>query len=1087
MKKPSLRSAGTLSTLCIACIGLFAGVSGLRGENISRPAEITPGNLRCEARENPLGVDTGSPRLGWVLLRAGPSVRGARQTAYQIIAASSQDFLMRDQGDLWDTGKVDSDAMNGIPYGGKELVSSARVFWKVRVWDAGGQVSAWSAPAQWTMGILKNQDWAASWITYPGAETARTKTLGYHAAVAQQIDSEKWVQIDLGHAQKIDAVRLVPMAHDGVDGFGFPVRFKVEASDVPDFNQRWMIADYSSADFHNPGTQAVELSGSGRDARYVRVTATRLWARGNGEFCFALRQLAVESAGETVSVDAPVQAMDSVEQYGWGRAGLTDGVAAAKPPAPPALLLLRREFAVKTGLTRAVVHVTGLGHYELFLNGKKVGEDLLSPGWSNCRKTVLYDTYDVTALLKPGTNNAAGLAMGNGMYNVIGGRYTKFQDSMGPQQAIARLLMEYADGSTETVGTDARWTAHEGPVTFTCVYGGEDYDARLEPAGWKESGFPATDWPAAAPSQGPGGTLTGLSCAPDPVRAFETFKPIHDQKLARGVVVYDLGQNVSLMPRIRVTGSAGSSVKIIPSELIRDNGDIDDTMCGGNNWWKYTLKGRGEEVWFPQFYYRGARYLKVILEPAPGRDDLPVLKSIEGVVVHGSGEPAGTFSCSNELFNRIYTLVRWAQRSNMMSVLTDCPTREKLGWLEQYHLNGPALRYNWNLANFFSKGMQDMADSQLDNGFVPNIAPEYVKFGGDGDGNPFRNSPEWGASLILCPWQQLEFQGDIGLSGRYYEEMKHYVEYLDGRAENGILDFGLGDWYDIGPGNPGYSQLTPKALTATAIYFEAVRALGQLARRLGNETDAQKYAAQSAAIRTAFNQKFFDPESRQYATGSQCANAMPLVLDLVDEQNRQAVLEHLVNDVQEKGVTAGDVGYRYLLRALADGGYSGLVYSMNNQTDKPGYGMQLARGATSLTEAWDASRYSSQNHFMLGQINEWMFHDLAGIQPDAPGFKKIIIKPAIVGDLTWVKAGYDSVSGKIESEWRRKGRNLSMRVDIPANTTALIAVPAEDVRAVRESDVPAADAPGVSFVRKDPSCVWFQVGSGVYLFKTVLP
>ncbi len=351
------------------------------------------------------------------------------------------------------------------------------------------------------------------------------------------------------------------------------------------------------------------------------------------------------------------------------------------------------------------------------------------------------------------------------------------------------------------------------------------------------------------------------------------------------------------------------------------------------------------------------------------------------------------------------------------------------------------MRYEFDLAALFAKGMNDMADSQLANGFVPNIAPEYVKFSGG-----FRDSPEWGSSFILVPWQQFEFHGDRGLLARHYEAMRRYAAYLGSRAKEHIIDYGLGDWYDIGPRPPGESQLTPKALTATAIYCEDVQAMAKIARVLGKADDAQEYERLAGEIRAALNGKFFQSAAGRYATGSQTANAMPLVLGLVEPSQRQAVLEAIVADVRGKGLTAGDVGYRYLLRALASNGRSDVVYAMNNQSDRPGYGYQLRQGATSLTEAWDARRSSSQNHFMLGQIVEWFYHDLAGIQcdPSGPGFKKIIIQPAIVGDLTWVKARHDCPYGRIESNWKRDGNEVTLDVLIPANTTATVRLPGKD-------------------------------------------
>jgi hypothetical protein len=321
--------------------------------------------------------------------------------------------------------------------------------------------------------------------------------------------------------------------------------------------------------------------------------------------------------------------------------------------------------------------------------------------------------------------------------------------------------------------------------------------------------------------------------------------------------------------------------------------------------------------------------------------------------------------------------------------------------------------------------------------------------------------------------------------------MKRYVAYLGSRATGHIVSHGLGDWYDIGPNPPGHAQLTPAALTATAFYYYDTWILARVAALLGIRREAVEYRELAGRIRTAFNQTFFDPVAGRYATGSQCANAIPLVMNLVEPARRAAVLAAVVRDVRERGnaLTAGDVGYRYLLRALADGGRSDVIFDMNNQSDKPGYGYQLAQGATSLTEAWNADPGSSQNHFMLGQINEWFYHDLAGIQgdPAGPGFKKIIIRPAIVGDLTWVKADYDSVRGRIVSAWQRAGTQLTLQVTIPANTTATIYVPTRNATTVREGRLAAGQSEDVRFLRMAGHCAVYEVGSGNYTFTAGLP
>ena len=758
--------------------------------------------------------------------------------------------------------------------------------------------------------------------------------------------------------------------------------------------------------------------------------------------------------------------------------------------ATAATVLLRNEFVVRPGAKLAILHVCGLGQFELIINGQRVGEAILMPGWTKYDQTCLYETFEVTDLLTPGTN-VIGLLLGGGFYRITGGRYAKFKGSFGPLQAIVQLHIRYADGHEDVICSTENWKGCPGPITFSCVYGGEDYDARLYPRGWDKPGYDDSAWEQAVTYLGPGGKLRGHSASAPPIKVVEIFKPVAIKHIQTNVAVYDFGQNASIMVRLVCEGPPGSKIRMIPAELVSTNGFVDRTSCGrGRAWWEYTLGGEGRETYTAKFFYHGARYVQVERYSAPETSELPVVVSLDALVVHSAAEPVGDFACSNELFNRIRRLVRWAQRSNMMSVFTDCPHREKLGWLEQYHLNGPALRYEFEVDRIFVKGMNDMKDSQLTNGMIPCIAPEYVVFGKDKTdfSNPFRNSVEWGSAFIIVPWQQYLFSGDMHLIRDYFSAMERYMDFLSSQASNYILHFGLGDWYDLGPNPPGYAQLTPRSLTATAFYYYNAQLMAQYAKMLGQKAKAKAYSQLGEKIKKAFNKEFFDPTNRWYGTGSQTAQAISLVFGLCPPAQRTCVFQSLTNDIVRRDFanTAGDIGYRFMLRALADNGASHLVYLMNNQTNKPGYGYQLAMGATSLTEAWDARPTSSQNHFMLGQIIEWFYHDLAGIQPDPiePGFKRVIIRPNFLADLDWVYGRYKSVRGEIVSAWRRFGNTISMRVKIPPNTSAVVWVPSHSIDNVTICGVHPKETLGAKLVGKNRGYLIFKIGSGEYHFTT---
>jgi alpha-L-rhamnosidase len=1061
-------------------IALILGAVVLRAED----GGLAVSGLRCDAATDPLGVDSLQPGLSWVLSGTG---RGERQGAWQILAASSREGLAAGRGDLWDSGRVESADQLKVPYGGLGLRSAEQVFWKVRVWDGAGQLSAWSAPATWTMGLLALSDWHTRWITAADLLHWVRPVLGYRSHEVADPNTTVWVQVDVGSTVPIDTVRLCALRHTVIEKLGFPQRFKVEASDDRTFQTSTVVADFTANGYPNPGSNIIGLPAGGVRARYVRLTATKLRVE-EGLACLGLSQIEVISGGSNVALNGLVNASDSVEDSPWSVTALTDGLALpGTDPRSNATLLLRREFRVRPGLRRALAFVCGMGQYELTCNGTRAGNDVLSPGWTDYYKTCLYDTRDITALLRPGAN-AVGLCLAGGFFNVqdAPGREGKFVSPDRPLIAIGQLRLEYEDGTVETVVTDANWRVALGPITYANVYGGEDYDARREPAGWDEPGFDDAAWSRALSLDGPGAVLRGASQSDPALGEHEILQPVAVRALRPGVAVYDLGQNAALLLRLHVSGPAGAIVKITPAELLQPDGSLDRRSGGsGPAFWNYTLAGRsGGESWSPRFFYRGARYLQVETKaPAGGAE--PKVDQIQGVVMHADAPPAGDFACSDELFNRIRLLVRWAQRSNEMHVLTDAPDRERFGSLEEYHLNGPALRYETDLTRFYTKAFDDMADAQQADGLVPNSVPEYAIFSGG-----FRDSPEWGSAFILAAWQHYLWTGDDAPLRDHYDAMVNYAAYLQRRSKDSILNFGLGDWYDVGPAAPGLAQLTPVALTATAFYQLDVATLAQIAAHLGKDSDAERLATQAGEIRAAFNHAFFDPATGRYATGSQTAQALPLVLGLPEAKDRAAVFGVLVRDVQARGtVTAGEVGYRYLLRALADGGRSDLIAAMNQRADRPGYAYQLALGATSLTEAWNGDRQSSQDHFMLGQIIEWFYHDLAGLAPDpaAPGFKHVLFRPQPVPGVTWARASHESPYGRVTVAWREESGRFILEVEIPPNTTANVRWPFVTAEEINEGGAPASRSPGVGARTMDEGHPVYAIAAGRYEFSGAMP
>jgi hypothetical protein len=759
----------------------------------------------------------------------------------------------------------------------------------------------------------------------------------------------------------------------------------------------------------------------------------------------------------------------------------------ATPPGPTtALPLLRREFQVDKPVVRAIVSLCGLGQHELHFNGRKVGDNVMEPGWTNYRKRCLYVTYDVTDRIVPG-RNAVGVMLGNGMYNVVGGRYVKFTGSMGPPKMIAQMRLDYADGTSDVIGSDATWKAARGPITFSCIYGGEDHDARRDRPGWDQPGFDEADWQPAAEVDGPGGVLRAQTL---PIKVTQTFKPAKITRLAPGLHMVDLGQNFSGWPRIKVSGPAGATVRLVPGELLDDKGRVTQASSGGPVSFNYTLRGEGQETWSPRFSYYGFRYVQVegatrdgdpAEDMATGDAAKPVLEDIEGQFTHLAAERVGQFSCSNTLWNRIHGCIDMAIRSNMQSVITDCPHREKLGWLEVSHLLGPAIMFNYDVPLLYAKISDDMSESQTADGLVPDIAPEYTVFN-----EGFRDSPSWGSACVVNPWLAWRRYGDRRMLEEHWPRMVRYVDYLTSRAEGHIVSHGLGDWCDLGPAPYGAAQLTPIALTSTATYYHDLTILARAAELLGKPDDQRRYTALADKVRDAFNAKFFDTAAGQYGTGSQTSNAMPLVLGLVEPSRASGVIERLVEDVRRRGdhMTGGDVGFRFMLVALMQAGRSDVIAAMANRTDLPSYGFQIEHGVTALSETWDPRVGNSQNHCMLGHLEEWFGHGLVGINPgeDKPGYQHSVVRPRVVDGVDWAEGSYRSVHGRIACRWERQGDRLIVKMTIPANTTATVYVPARSPEAVTESGVPAAKAEGVTPRGIEPGCAVYAVGSGEYEF-----
>ena len=699
--------------------------------------------------------------------------------------------------------------------------------------------------------------------------------------------------------------------------------------------------------------------------------------------------------------------------------------------------LFRKTFYIDKKVKKATIRISGLGQYELYINGKRIGDRFLSPGWTLYQKRILYDTFDIMENLTSGENVLAAI-VGNGFFNISNERYRKLIIAYGYPMLIFNLSITYGDGSVRHIVSDEKCKVSPSPITFSSIYGGEDYDARLEQDGWNRVGFDDREWKNALIIAAPDKRLIPENDYP--LKVMEEFKVKKILRSRTGKIIYDFGQNASGIISLKVKGNRGAHIRIRPDELLNEKGDVTQRSGGGPYEFNYTLKGGGIETWRPRFTYYGFRYAEVeIIEPenASTKTEITELKMLH---TRNSSPTIGFFSCSDTLFNQIFELINWGIKSNMASVLTDCPHREKLGWLEQTYLMGPPIHYNYDIQKLYNKIVDDMIDSQTKEGLVPDIAPEYVVFAGG-----FRDSPEWGSASVVVPWELYHWYGDKAVLKRAYPMMKRYVDYLHTRSKNNMLDYGLGDWFDLGPKKPGEAQLTPKAVTATSIYYYDLLIVSKTAKMLGLQKDLEKYSTLAGKVKDAFLRTFYDPGTGVVLTGSQTAYAMALYTGLIPGADKKKVFDNLVSTIEKNNnaLTSGDIGYHFLVRVLSENGRSDILYKMNERSDRPGYGYQLKKGATSLPESWAALPYLSNDHLMLGHLMEWFYAGLGGIcqKDNSIAYKNIIIAPKPVGNIKWVICDFNSPKGVISSHWIINGKSFELNVKIPENSIAKIVIP----------------------------------------------
>lgn len=746
--------------------------------------------------------------------------------------------------------------------------------------------------------------------------------------------------------------------------------------------------------------------------------------------------------------------------------------------------LFKKSFNVKKKIERARLYITGLGYYEAYINEKKIGDHVLDPGWTTYSKQVLYVVHDITSYLKNGTN-VTGVMLGNGWYNPLPlrlfGRFNlRDVQQTGRPVLKAEVHIHYADGSSEKIVTDNSWLTAPGPVARNNVYLGEKYDARLEQQDWLKSTSGA-QWKNATVVPGPDGEST--SQMQPPVRVTKVVKPISIKELQPGIFIVDMGQNFAGVARIKVRGKAGTVIKIKYGEDVHPDGSLNylTTVAGQIKeiWnlkggpgapptaWQedqYILKGEGLEVWSPRFTFHGFRYVEIT--GWPGKPDL---NSIEGLRMNSDLQPVGEFACSNEMFNTLHRVINWTFLSNVFSVQSDCPGREKMGYGADIVTTANAFLFNFNMGNFYRKTVRDFANEQQADGGITETAP----FTGIADrGYGGKSGPlGWQLAFPYAQKQLYTFYGDKQIIEGYYDEFMKQMDFLQAHAVNGLFHWDISDHEAIDP--------RPEAFTAAAFYFHHALLASEFATILGNKEDEEKFKKLAEQIKERIVRKYLVPGTGRFDNATQSAQLFALWYNLSPEPSK--TFEVLMDEFKRHNyhVSSGIFGVMMMFDVLRTRDQNEVAYKIANQRDYPGWGYMLSKGATTLWETWEyPDNAPSQNHPMFGSIDEWFYRSLLGINPAAPGFEKILIKPQPAGDLTWAKGSYTSVKGLIGSDWRLEDGKFRLTAIIPPNTTAEVWIKSKEGSVLTESGKVTTAS------RFENGYAMVEVGSGTYHFES---
>ena len=1060
-EQPGFNDGGWPAVADLGAYGTGPWASRVVAPDPSAASPLSVGNGTTERKVEPLGVDTARPRFGWKLDGSG----GQAQGAYQVIVASTAALANAGTGDLWDSGSVASGQSVDVVYAGAALKSQTRYFWRAKVWDTQGKASGWGAVRSFETGLLAPaSEWQAAFIGQPGNPQGLTGANwiwypeGDPAGGVPAATRYFRTTATLGAAPTVAS--LIVTGDDTVDVWVNGTQVSTSPR-VADSWKTAAVVDVASR--LRAGVNTIALSGQNTSQSPAGVIA-RLVVAGtvvtSTDGSWKSSQTAPSGWEQPGFNDSSWPAAQVAAAYGSGPWG--SGVAVPQTTPSP---LLRKAFTVGKPVASARLFTTALGLQETRLNGAKVGDDVLAPGWTDYGKRLQYKEYDVTGRIVQGTN-ALGAWLGNGWYAGTIAWYGA--GSYGPKPWYsAQLRLTFTDGTTQVVGTDSSWKYTAGPITADDMQMGERYDARKLPGGWDGAGFDDSAWGAVGVRTDAAPKL--VSQVDEGVRVQQDRTPIAVTQPKPGVWIFDLGQNATGWNRLRVAGPAGTVVTMRHGEILNADGTLYTTnlRIDGLGTDTYTLSGNGTEAYEPRFTVHGYRYVEVT-----GFPGTPTASAITGRTAWTAAAQIGTLTTSNPMLNQVQQAILWGQRSNMLSLPTDCPQRnERLGWTGDIAAFAATSTFNMDMSSFLNKYADDLTDAQHADGAFTNTAPDL----GAGQG-----IAGWGDAGVIVPYTLWQRSGDLRVVDEAYPAMARWIEYLRSTADSGLIrdDGGFGDWLNV-------NDDTARNLISTAYLGWSARLVSRMAQATGRTADAAKYATLADQVGAAFTARFVAADGT-VSGNTQTGYVLALAFGLVPATRVQSLVDKLVAKIAASGghLTVGFLGVENLLPVLTDHGRSDIAYQVLLQPGYPGWGYMLAKGGTTIWERWDGIRtdgslqdagMNSFNHYGLGSVGDFLYRQVGGLGPASPGYKSVLVAPKPGGGLTSAKSAYETPYGQAVSDWSISGGVLTLKVRVPAGASATVRVPAGSASAV------TAPAQAVPF-GYSAGAATYRLPSGSYTF-----